>query len=773
MSSDSDEAELVGRVAPDVSVEREIGASAPVKHRHVHHHATPRQKQQPPQTKRRRPTTAGAATSTTSTSASPSPSSTSTVTSTPRASSPPLSMSLDTIPTPSPKSTPTIATKAKPKAASTRPPGSTTTSSSSNQAPRSNAARDRTSGGRGRNGAKAKPRGPPGPATSNLNDNEEDDDGANALETTTQSLSVSASEDLPDTISSSSPRSDTRTPRRGGTNSTQNQTQNRRPHTSGGEGTSTGTKSAAMANKSQPQAQSRLAVEASADDILAGVEDSDSTSHSSSSDGGVGDAVKRVVVDERPMTANSSAAAENKRRQQLEQMERRKMRSRQGVLATTDRPLTGSGTLSTPRTLTSSVTTTATSAVTIKSPSVPKAHVEEFQLKDPLEQPSKPSGKHRHPSGSSGSTSEESDQEDFRPRNREDSPVSLATSEQTAALSLSATKSNSKHKRKSSQEEEVEMTSLKHDTNTSDVNTSSASASLSHSAPLTPHYTTGTPGMPQLQWAPSPLDNVSRYRPTLSVPTLVANDVPTFLHTPGQRGYMTMCKIQVASKGFGHPTYLLYLEETNQFIVAARRRVRSKSSNYLISTDSADLARNSPCFAGKVRSNFLGTEFVIYDTGDNPKKAVNPDMSRCELASVTYGSNPLGLHGPRKMVVLLPKRDAATGGYIGNRPDSPSSTLLARYKSNTLDNILCLHNKAPIWNQATQAYVLNFHRRVKVASVKNFQVVSADPSYNDIILMQFGRVSSNMFILDYQYPLTLMQAFGIALTSFDKKLACE
>lgn len=39
--------------------------------------------------------------------------------------------------------------------------------------------------------------------------------------------------------------------------------------------------------------------------------------------------------------------------------------------------------------------------------------------------------------------------------------------------------------------------------------------------------------------------------------------------------------------------------------------------------------------------------------------------------------------------------------------------------------------------------------------------------------MQFGRVAKDTFTMDYQYPLSAIQAFGIALTSFDLKLACE
>ena len=43
----------------------------------------------------------------------------------------------------------------------------------------------------------------------------------------------------------------------------------------------------------------------------------------------------------------------------------------------------------------------------------------------------------------------------------------------------------------------------------------------------------------------------------------------------------------------------------------------------------------------------------------------------------------------------------------------------------------------------------------------------------DYIVMQFGRVSDDNFTMDYTYPLSALQAFGIALSSFDGKLACE
>jgi len=43
----------------------------------------------------------------------------------------------------------------------------------------------------------------------------------------------------------------------------------------------------------------------------------------------------------------------------------------------------------------------------------------------------------------------------------------------------------------------------------------------------------------------------------------------------------------------------------------------------------------------------------------------------------------------------------------------------------------------------------------------------------DHVVMQFGRVGKDAFTMDYQWPLCGLQAFGIALSSFDYKIACE
>ena len=143
---------------------------------------------------------------------------------------------------------------------------------------------------------------------------------------------------------------------------------------------------------------------------------------------------------------------------------------------------------------------------------------------------------------------------------------------------------------------------------------------------------------------------------------------------------------------------------------------------------------------------------------------------RQELVGIMYDTNVLGFKGPRRMTVILPGMNSE-GHRVDFKAMSEHDGLIERYKSKNLDGVLELHNKTPVWNDDTQSYVLNFHGRVTQASVKNFQIVH--DSDTDYIIMQFGRVAEDVFTMDFRYPMCALQAFGIALSSFDSKLACE
>lgn len=237
------------------------------------------------------------------------------------------------------------------------------------------------------------------------------------------------------------------------------------------------------------------------------------------------------------------------------------------------------------------------------------------------------------------------------------------------------------------------------------------------------------------------------------------------------------------SSKFGGVKYFMHLEMPNsnshrQFILSARKCTRAKTSNYLISTDVDNITRESDNIVGKLRSNALGTRFVAFDNGAAPTTSLamrNHDNIRREMCMVMYDTNILGFHGPRRMTLIIPgmedNEQMTEKVRCECRPTTDADSIASRFDRDQMDSLIQLENKKPIWNQDTQSFVLNFHGRVTMASVKNFQIIHKDnPNY---IIMQFGRISEDVFTIDYRYPMSAFQSFAIALSSFDSKLACE
>lgn len=254
------------------------------------------------------------------------------------------------------------------------------------------------------------------------------------------------------------------------------------------------------------------------------------------------------------------------------------------------------------------------------------------------------------------------------------------------------------------------------------------------------------------------------------------DNLQAFVFKPAPQDQVIKCRITRDKKGVDrtvYPTYYLHLERDDGrkiFLLAGRKRKKSATSNYLISIDPTDLARESDTFVGKLRSNRLGTQFTVYDNGDNPKKGVANSKTRRELAAIVYDTNVLGFKGPRKMSCIIPGMNMSME-RVEVQPTNDNDGIIGRWKRKEVEHLVELHNKTPVWNEETQSYVLNFHGRVTQASVKNFQIVHDNDV--DYIVMQFGRVAEDVFTMDFRYPMCALQAFAVALSSFDSKLACE
>ncbi|GJM88701.1 hypothetical protein PR202_ga05251 [Eleusine coracana subsp. coracana] len=267
---------------------------------------------------------------------------------------------------------------------------------------------------------------------------------------------------------------------------------------------------------------------------------------------------------------------------------------------------------------------------------------------------------------------------------------------------------------------------------------------------------------------------------------------PVSLKQPGPRDGMIQCFIK---RDKSKSTYHLYLclstavlAENGKFLLSAKRNRKTTCTEYVISMDADNFSRSSSTYIGKLRSNFLGTKFMIYDTQPPYNGAVVPHVGRSSrrlnskkvspkvptgnynMAQVTYELNVLGTRGPRRMNCVMhsiPASAVAPGGIVPGQPeqitpraleesfrsttsfskssimdqsvdfsssrnfssarfsDIAGGTLAGDEEGQNKERPLVLRNKAPRWHEQLQCWCLNFRGRVTIASVKNFQLIAA------------------------------------------------
>ncbi|KAA8543160.1 hypothetical protein F0562_021345 [Nyssa sinensis] len=272
---------------------------------------------------------------------------------------------------------------------------------------------------------------------------------------------------------------------------------------------------------------------------------------------------------------------------------------------------------------------------------------------------------------------------------------------------------------------------------------------------------------------------------------------PISLKQPGPRDSLIQCYIK---RNRSAQTYHLYLglnqasNDDGKFLLAARKCRRPTCTDYIISLNADDVSKGSSTYIGKLRSNFLGTKFTIYDA--QPPNA----GAKVTKSHISYELNVLGSRGPRRMQCIMdtiPISSIEPGGVAPTQTefqlsnmDSFPSLPFFRSKSTRMENfqpgplstqkveMMVLKNKAPRWHEQLQCWCLNFNGRVTVASVKNFQLVASPENgvsgeEHENVILQFGKVGKDVFTMDYQYPISAFQAFAICLSSFDTKIACE
>nr|CAD1817995.1 unnamed protein product [Ananas comosus var. bracteatus] len=259
---------------------------------------------------------------------------------------------------------------------------------------------------------------------------------------------------------------------------------------------------------------------------------------------------------------------------------------------------------------------------------------------------------------------------------------------------------------------------------------------------------------------------------------------------PGSRDAPIQCFIKRDKSKWTYRLYLCLssavLDENGKFLLSAKRYRKATRTEYVISMDSGNVSRSSNKYIGKLRSNFIGTKFIIYDT--QPHTMVGPPPFARRPAAQAAASPPRkcppkslpaattlpgdlraerAWHaGPRRMHCIMysiPASALDPGGSVPDPPPTisaraslrspsappspspgpPSATIPAtilqarvlrhcrrgerRRRIRRTGKGAAAHppQQGPRWHEQLQCWCLNFRGRVTVASVKNFQLIAA------------------------------------------------
>lgn len=214
------------------------------------------------------------------------------------------------------------------------------------------------------------------------------------------------------------------------------------------------------------------------------------------------------------------------------------------------------------------------------------------------------------------------------------------------------------------------------------------------------------------------------------------------------------------------PQYRLYLEDGGENIplLAAQKYIKARTPNYHIFDLSHGFVGdtlNKKCgnYLGKFKSGFSKSEGTLFRYG------LVAEEPRSEVACVAFDS-PSVLKKikegtkPRGILVGIPRVDGE--GALEEGPTQHG--MIERMKLERLHGCTILRCKQPT-KTPDGTYRLHFNGRVEVASVKNFQL--ENPEMPGEVCMQFGKVDSDRFHLDFRFPLNAFQAFAIALSQFN------
>lgn len=221
-----------------------------------------------------------------------------------------------------------------------------------------------------------------------------------------------------------------------------------------------------------------------------------------------------------------------------------------------------------------------------------------------------------------------------------------------------------------------------------------------------------------------------------------------------------------------NPEYYLYVQNgrkrgSEKLLLVARKQIHQKSVSYHIFNVARGhlggrLNKKGGNYVGKLKCSTNKAENVMF----------NNEELKEEVGGVLFSKPSVFDHmregaQPRNLRVILPPVDEnQLPTAVRPKYHDPFSGILSQIQAEDVqDGYTVLERKEPVYENGH--YRLNFHGRVTVPSVKNFQLVSPEAEDPNDIICQFGKVKEDRFHLDFKGPMNYFQAFCAALAQFN------
>jgi len=202
-------------------------------------------------------------------------------------------------------------------------------------------------------------------------------------------------------------------------------------------------------------------------------------------------------------------------------------------------------------------------------------------------------------------------------------------------------------------------------------------------------------------------------------------------------------------------------------LLSATRKVTNQTTSFIISSSSgsvvAELTSSNNNLIQNVACAGRGTKRGIWSLS-----AINGAVG---LGHMVYNPKTLGrmCPSPRQMFCLVPEALSNMESPAASPNVSPNDLSFGELeevssRQQVVHEMLALKNREPVWNEALESFCLEFGERVRVPSKKNFQMIFADEEAPNDIVLEHGKIDESSFSLDFQWPLSPLQAFAFALS---------